>query len=152
VVLQLLEKHTINEYPTRPNIMYRPATPRQGFKWTLGYAVILIGFINFSSQAISQEADVGQANFVTYCAECHGIDGRGKGTRSTALSTKPADLTLLAKKSKGKFNPSFVFRMIDGRMPGARVHLSEEMAPARGSIANAHAGAHPAGVKVKKAN
>ncbi len=107
--------------------MKRPVAPSEGVQRALGCAVVLIALIGFKSQAISQDTDIGRTNFVTYCAECHGIDGRGTGPRGAALSTKPADLTILAKKNKGKFDPGAIFQIIDGRRPEARAHLSQEM-------------------------
>jgi mono/diheme cytochrome c family protein len=60
--------------------------------------ILMAVLIDVDPQAFSQEIDEGQANFMANCAECHGTDGRGTGPRSAKLSTKPADLTLLAKK------------------------------------------------------
>ncbi|MDE3198197.1 MAG: c-type cytochrome [Acidobacteriota bacterium] len=45
----------------------------------------------------------GSEMFQTYCAVCHGMDGKGNGPAATALNTAPADLTLLAQKHDGKF-------------------------------------------------
>jgi hypothetical protein len=89
--------------------------------------VVLPVLAGLNSRALSQDSDPGQANFIANCAECHGIDGRGTGPRSAELKTKPADLTLLAKKNNGVFDPGAVFQIIDGRKPGSRTHLSKEM-------------------------
>lgn len=42
----------------------------------------------------------------TYCAVCHGLDGKGNGPAAPALKQALPDLTLLSKKSGGQF-PSF---------------------------------------------
>lgn len=93
----------------------------------IGSLVALAALIAFHPMALSQETDAGQANFVANCAECHGADGKGTGPRSAELSIRPADLTLLAKKNHGVFDPGAIFQIIDGRKPGARAHLSKEM-------------------------
>ena len=107
--------------------MEQLVAPHERFRRAVGCAIVLIFLIEFQSKAISQDPDIGQANFVTYCAECHGVDGKGTGPRSRTLTTKPADLTLLAKKNKGKFDPGTIFQIIDGRSPRATGHLSQEM-------------------------
>jgi mono/diheme cytochrome c family protein len=45
----------------------------------------------------------GQEMYKTYCAVCHGEDGKGNGPAATALKATPTDLTTLAKKNGGKF-------------------------------------------------
>lgn len=61
------------------------------------------------------------------CAQCHGADAKGDGPRSAALRTKPADLTLLARKNNGVFDAGAIYQLIDGREPGSRPHLSADM-------------------------
>jgi mono/diheme cytochrome c family protein len=38
-----------------------------------------------------------------YCAVCHGVDAKGAGPAASALKKTPTDLTLLARKNKGKY-------------------------------------------------
>lgn len=45
----------------------------------------------------------GPEMFKTYCAACHGTDGKGSGPAAVALTKQPADLTQLSKKNHGKF-------------------------------------------------
>jgi mono/diheme cytochrome c family protein len=45
----------------------------------------------------------GKQMYSTYCAVCHGVDGRGNGPAATAMKTPPTDLTTLAKDNGGKF-------------------------------------------------
>lgn len=64
--------------------------------------------------------------FRAYCAVCHGPNGKGDGPMASALKAKVPDLTLLAKKNKGKF-PSAV---VGGTIAGDEVlksHGSREM-------------------------
>ena len=74
----------------------------------------------------AQDLDNGQAEFLSKCAECHGVDGRGEGARSSKLKMRPADLTLLARKNNGVFSPDAVAEFIDGRR-AARPHRGSEM-------------------------
>jgi len=45
----------------------------------------------------------GKQMFTSYCAPCHGVDGKGHGPAAAALRTQPTDLTGLAKKNHGRF-------------------------------------------------
>jgi hypothetical protein len=91
------------------------------------YIIIIVALMDLDARALPQDTDAGQANFMANCAQCHGADGRGNGPRSATLNTKPADLTLLAVKNNGVFDPGTIFQMIDGRQPGSRAHLSADM-------------------------
>jgi mono/diheme cytochrome c family protein len=57
----------------------------------------------------------GDAVFKTYCGSCHGKSAKGDGPLADALRYRPADLTLIAKRNRGKFDAEKVYRMIDGR-------------------------------------
>jgi mono/diheme cytochrome c family protein len=59
----------------------------------------------------------GQATYMTYCAVCHGVAARGDGPLADQLRVRPPDLTLLAKRSGGRFDEETVRRIIDGRKP-----------------------------------
>ncbi len=56
----------------------------------------------------------GQEMFRSYCASCHGLDGKGKGPAASALKKQPPDLTLLTKKYGGKFPRSIVTSVLEG--------------------------------------
>jgi mono/diheme cytochrome c family protein len=45
----------------------------------------------------------GKQMYVSYCAPCHGVDGRGNGPTAVALIVKPIDLTALARANGGKY-------------------------------------------------
>jgi mono/diheme cytochrome c family protein len=62
----------------------------------------------------------GVDTFKTYCAVCHGTDGRGNGPAAKALTKTPADLTGIAKRHGGTFSASDVTEVI----AGAQVVLS----------------------------
>ncbi|HEY4379955.1 MAG TPA: c-type cytochrome [Acidobacteriaceae bacterium] len=48
-------------------------------------------------------ASDGHQMFTTYCAVCHGVDGRGSGPAASALKAKPVDLTLLSHQNGDVF-------------------------------------------------
>ena len=52
--------------------------------------------------------------FKTYCASCHGVDGKGHGPAAEALKVPPADLTVLSQKNGGKFPAGAVSRVVEG--------------------------------------
>ena len=74
----------------------------------------------------------GHEMFTTYCAVCHGKEGRGDGPAATALNKKPANLTELTLRNDGKFPELRVYGTIKGdlEMPA---HGSRDM-PIWGSV------------------
>jgi mono/diheme cytochrome c family protein len=59
--------------------------------------------------------DAGRADFVSYCAACHGLDARGDGPVKPVLRIPPADLTAIAQRNGGSFDAGRVASKIDGR-------------------------------------
>ena len=90
---------------------------------------ILLAVILFATPVIAQQpppakpapaakdAKPGAALFRTYCASCHGPSARGDGPLAGQMRIRPPDLTLIARRNKGKWDGSNVERMIDGRQP-----------------------------------
>ena len=74
----------------------------------------------------SQSVDVGETEYLSSCAACHGVDGNGKGPVSAELKSQPADLTVLAKKNNGVFPVNAIYEVIDGRK-SIKAHGSREM-------------------------
>ena len=74
----------------------------------------------------------GEDMFKTYCAVCHGRDGKGGGPAVAALKNPPPDLTTLAAKNAGKFPELRVFGTIHGDVELA-AHGSKDM-PVWGSV------------------
>ena len=54
----------------------------------------------------------GQEMYSTYCAVCHGADGRGKGPAASALTLPPNDLTVLSVMNGGKFPANHVVTVL----------------------------------------
>jgi mono/diheme cytochrome c family protein len=74
----------------------------------------------------------GAEMYKTWCASCHGAEGKGDGPVAAALKKPPADLTQLAKKNGGKFPTEKVRNYIDGTKAMA-AHGSRDM-PVWGSF------------------
>jgi mono/diheme cytochrome c family protein len=56
----------------------------------------------------------GNEMYKSYCASCHGEEGRGDGPAAPALKTPPTDLTILAAKNGGTFPEASVAAVIQG--------------------------------------
>ena len=54
----------------------------------------------------------GKQMYTSYCAPCHGIDGKGRGPAAAALKTQPTDLTGLLRNNHGKFPDTHVFAVL----------------------------------------
>ena len=59
----------------------------------------------------------GSYAYRTYCASCHGTDGKGEGPLAESLRFHPPDLTLIAKRNGGEYPTERVHRIVDGRRP-----------------------------------
>ena len=55
----------------------------------------------------------GKAMFTSYCAACHGPEGKGNGPAASELKVPPADLTQLAKNNNGKYPADHVRSILD---------------------------------------
>ncbi len=59
--------------------------------------------------------DIGQQDYETKCAVCHGLDGKGQGSYAAMLTVPVPDLTVLSNNNGGVFPFQYVYRIIDGR-------------------------------------
>ena len=48
----------------------------------------------------------GPEMYTSYCAVCHGLDGKGNGPAAEALKVPPPDLTALAKNMAANIRPT----------------------------------------------
>ena len=69
----------------------------------------------------------GATIFRSYCAACHGADGRGHGPASVALKHAVPDLTLISQRNGGKFPYQHVKNIIEGKETGSFAHGDREM-------------------------
>ena len=106
----------------------------------LGLCVILGSCLVMSSGIRAQEttkkikhvpagqtsAASGEQMYTSYCASCHGKDGKGDGPAAAALKQPPADLTTLAKSNGGKYPSMKVTSVLRGEATVA-AHGTQEM-------------------------
>ena len=92
----------------------------------------------------------GKEMFKSYCAVCHGTDGKGNGPAASAMKTPPSDLTLLSQKNNGKYPSAHVASVIRGQA-GPASHGSQEM-PVWGPLFSSISQGHEAQVQQRIAN
>lgn len=78
------------------------------------------------AQPAGLEVELGRADFLTYCAACHGVGGKGDGTVAEFLTITAVDLTQLRKKNAGLFPRERMTEVIDGRLE-VKVHGPRDM-------------------------
>ena len=79
------------------------------------WIVIVLALLAFPHPGNAQVRSVGKNDFQKFCAECHGMSGKGDGPRAKTLEKRPADLTKLAARNGGVFPVVHVYGVIDGR-------------------------------------
>ena len=90
----------------------------------LVFSTLLASFA--SAPLLAEQPQIGEAEFKSHCAGCHGLDGKGNGPFVEFLTTQPRSLTILAKENQGVFPFQRVYRVIDGtQLIGA--HGTKEM-------------------------
>jgi mono/diheme cytochrome c family protein len=90
----------------------------------------------------------GAYTYKTYCASCHGADGKGEGPLTDRLRFRPPDLTQIARKNGGTFPTERVHRIVDGRRP-LKGHGGPEMPIWGDAFKSADTGYDDAQVKAK---
>lgn len=78
------------------------------------------------NSAATVDSVSGRQLYSSYCALCHGPEGKGGGPFSPQLKAWPPDLTLLAKKNHGIYPEMHVTEAIDGEFAKPS-HGSAEM-------------------------
>ena len=105
-------------------------TVRFALLTSLAVAALGLGLAVSAARAASAQpqysATTGGPTYRTYCANCHGVDGRGKGEITESLAKKPNDLTRLTAENDGVFPAERLQEVIDGRAEVAS-HGSREM-------------------------
>jgi mono/diheme cytochrome c family protein len=133
-------------------------------KWFgLGAAIVALAMIAVAQQpAPSQEkvikhvpvkptsAASGQEMYNSYCAVCHGTDGKGAGPAASALKVPPTDLTALAGKNGGKYPALHVSSVLRGEAE-LPAHGSKDM-PVWGPLFRHLSQGHDAEVQQRIAN
>jgi len=92
----------------------------------------------------------GKEMYTSYCAVCHGTDGKGGGPAASALKTAPTDLTTLSKNNGGKYPALKVTSSIRGES-NLPAHGTKEM-PVWGSLFWGMSHGHQGEVQQRVAN
>ncbi|HXN48501.1 MAG TPA: cytochrome c [Bryobacteraceae bacterium] len=92
----------------------------------------------------------GKEMYHSYCAACHGVEGKGDGPASGALKFRPSDLTTLTKRNAGKFPELRVFGAINGDLR-VTAHGPKDM-PTWGAVFRQMEGGDVAGAKLRIRN
>lgn len=77
--------------------------------------------------APTASAASGQEMYMTYCAVCHGTDGKGGGPATPALKDPVPDLTTLAQRHNGKYPATYVASILRFGVQGIPAHGSPDM-------------------------
>src|SRR5215470_8953865 len=129
-------------------------------RWAVIAAVLAMVVLSLAQDAPKKEikhvpmkatsAASGQEMYESYCASCHGAEGKGNGPAAEALKVPPTDLTALAQKNGGKYPAMKVASILRGEeVPAA--HGSKDM-PIWGHVFWSMSGGHEAEVQQRVAN
>jgi cytochrome c553 len=80
----------------------------------MGHVVLAAQGPRSATPALVPESLAGSVSFDLYCASCHGRTGKGDGPTAASLKTRPADLTILARRNGGTFPKQRVFQFVEG--------------------------------------
>lgn len=126
---------------------------------TVAMTILAVGLtLSLTSKAYAEDDTFESDEYRISCLSCHGVGGRGDGPLAQFLTTKPTDLTALAKNNLGQY-PNLkpgtypflrVFHVIDGRAT-VGVHGEREM-PVWGNryLADQRGGYSPFGGQYEK--
>lgn len=79
----------------------------------VGVALALAG--PASALDIEMQVKLGEHEYMSSCAACHGADGKGSGPVAEVLSQAPSDLTTIAARYSGSFPADQIYRVISGQ-------------------------------------
>ena len=78
-------------------------------------AALTLALLSAPVLAQKSKFDFGKREYLSNCAVCHGLGGKGDGVYKDMLNTSPSDLTVLSRKNNGVFPYQKVYEIIDGR-------------------------------------
>jgi mono/diheme cytochrome c family protein len=98
----------------------QPIQPTNKSKITFIAAVIagcaiLFSFASVDALDKKAQLKLGEMEYLSNCGSCHGRDAKGDGPIAAILTVKPSDLTMISKKSDGKFPLERIYKTINGR-------------------------------------
>jgi mono/diheme cytochrome c family protein len=90
-------------------------TTRSRVFWAI---LVLLGASAAANAATTEQdkaVERGNAHYLLFCANCHGINADGKGPLVELLKVTPSDLTTLKKTSSGESVTERVLKAVAGR-------------------------------------
>lgn len=129
------------------------------FRRVVWIGLLCVGTLTYAQETSPQvkhapaqqtSAASGREMFNSYCASCHGADAKGGGPAAPALSTKPADLTALAKNNGGKFPMDRIMSILRGQAM-VTAHGNRDM-PVWGPVFWRMSQGHPAEMQQRVTN
>ena len=83
-------------------------------------AAVLAASLSFADQSqskvvipVNKTSPVdGKQMYTSYCAPCHGVDGKGNGPAASSLKAQPTNLTELQKGNHGKFPDTHIIAIL----------------------------------------
>jgi mono/diheme cytochrome c family protein len=93
----------------------------------LAAVAVTITIVGMVPRAIAagDDAESPSADYLVYCAKCHGTSGHGDGANASTLKTRPRDFADCATMSK--ISDATMFKAI--KEGGAAVNLPADMPP-----------------------
>jgi mono/diheme cytochrome c family protein len=91
----------------------------------LGFGVMGLVISISVAQAQAGKVDFGKREYLSNCANCHGLDGKGNGPYSDLLKKSPPNLTTLSKNNGGIFPMDRLYQSITG--DNIKAHGSRDM-------------------------
>lgn len=86
--------------------------------WRLAVPIVvaITGFIAMPQEKTAEFSGElsGAEMYRTYCASCHGVDGKGAGPAAAAMKKAIPDLTQITRRNKGQFPAFRITHIIDG--------------------------------------
>lgn len=76
-------------------------------KTTKSWLSVLAALLVSETVVWAQNIDVGEMEYLSSCAPCHGRNANGKGPLADQLKVPPSDLTQHAKKNGGVFSDEY---------------------------------------------
>ena len=86
-----------------------------------GLAAVAVAGVGYANQSTAKTVIIpvskaqvynGEQMYVSYCAPCHGVDGKGNGPAASALKKQPTDLAALSRNHGGKFPATHIVSVL----------------------------------------
>ena len=79
-------------------------------------ALVAVLTLACAGTALGQSrTEPGKREYMSNCAVCHGVAGKGDGSYVELLRTRVPDITTIIQRNKGVFPTDRVYQIIDGR-------------------------------------